>query len=484
MFGGAQMKRKMKLRKKIALTFLILLLIGAGGAYGYVAYYFSEHFYNGSKINGMDCSYKTVPEVKAEIVDKINEYLLNVKELNGKEEKITAAQINLQYIDDNKVDQLMEDQRPLLWMLSFGNSNSFEMAANTSYDKGLIDDILKGLECFDEELVIPPQDAYIQENEVSFEIIPEVVGNKLKYEEVKTLVNDAIDTGKTEVNLVDQGCYEKPETYQDNEALIVQRDSLNSLAATSITYDFGAERTEVINWAIIKTWVPKDEEGNYAMHDDGTYAVNEELVRECIAGLAEKYDTYGKPRDFETYDGDSVTLTQGKYGWLVAQEQMADDLFDGIINNRVETKDASYSQTAKSHSNSDVGGTYVEISISEQRMWCYKDGTLEVDTPVVTGNTSKGWDTPRGGVWTIFWKVSPYTLKGEVQADGKREYEAPVTYWLPFNGGVGIHDLPGRDEFGGEIYKNNGSHGCVNTPFDKAAQIYSIVNVGTPVVVY
>ena len=32
--------------------------------------------------------------------------------------------------------------------------------------------------------------------------------------------------------------------------------------------------------------------------------------------------------------------------------------------------------------------------------------------------------------------------------------------------GVGFHDATWRNRFGGTIYKTNGSHGCINTPFD------------------
>lgn len=58
-------------------------------------------------------------------------------------------------------------------------------------------------------------------------------------------------------------------------------------------------------------------------------------------------------------------------------------------------------------------------------MWCYKDGVVVVDTPVVTGNVSKGYDTPSGSVWAIDAKKHDAVLKGE-------GYTQPVTYWMPF----------------------------------------------------
>ena len=109
-------------------------------------------------------------------------------------------------------------------------------------------------------------------------------------------------------------------------------------------------------------------------------------------------------------------------------------------------------------------------------MWMYKDGELLVDTPVVTGNVSRGWDTP-SGVYAVDAMMSPYVLTGE-------DYESDVTYWIPFNGNIGIHDASWRTEFGGDLYLTEGSHGCVNTPYDQVEIIYQNIGIGAPVVVY
>ncbi len=70
-----------------------------------------------------------------------------------------------------------------------------------------------------------------------------------------------------------------------------------------------------------------------------------------------------------------------------------------------------------------------------------------------------------------------YTLTGQ-------DYNSEVSFWLPFNGDVGIHDASWRSEFGGSIYKTRGSHGCVNTPYSAMKTIYENVKIGYPVVVY
>ena len=124
----------------------------------------------------------------------------------------------------------------------------------------------------------------------------------------------------------------------------------------------------------------------------------------------------------------------------------------------------------------DETGTFIEISIDQQHMWFYENGNLIVDTPVVTGNDDGDCNTPTGS-YAIQSREVQMTLVGE-------DYESYVDYWLGFNGGIGIHDASWRDDFGGDIYQGNGSHGCVNTPFDKVQIIFEHVEVGTPVYVY
>lgn len=55
---------------------------------------------------------------------------------------------------------------------------------------------------------------------------------------------------------------------------------------------------------------------------------------------------------------------------------------------------------------------------------------------------------------------------------------------MPFNGGIGLHDANWRKTFGGTIYKNGGSHGCVNLPPAVAKTIYENISAGDPVLCY
>ncbi len=123
-----------------------------------------------------------------------------------------------------------------------------------------------------------------------------------------------------------------------------------------------------------------------------------------------------------------------------------------------------------------AGGTYVDVNLTNQQLVYFVNGSASLVSEIVTGNTSKNHGTPVG-TYSIYGKATNRTLKGP-------GYSAFVKYWMPFYGGYGLHDASWRGAFGGNIYKTNGSHGCVNMPRVTAEALFATVNVGTPVVVH
>ena len=152
------------------------------------------------------------------------------------------------------------------------------------------------------------------------------------------------------------------------------------------------------------------------------------------------------------------------------------DLIVAIKGGQTITKQPNYTQTAASHDANDIGNTYVEINMTKQHLWFYKNGSLVVQGDVVTGNVSINDATPKG-VYRLKYKEKDATLKGE-------GYSVPVAEFMPFNGGIGIHPATWRNKFGGSIYLKNGSHGCINSPPSLARTIYDNIDANTAIVCY
>ena len=447
-------------------------LWGLGGVmlivYIAVAVYFSSHFYEDTEIYGIDCSQKSVEEVKKLVADKLDEYRLEVKERGGASEYLSADQIDLKFVDNSSIDRMAKAQRSYIWPIMLMMERDDMAGVAFSYDQKKALTAFKDLECMNPIYTKAPTDAYVQVTDSGFEVVKETEGNTLNPETTAKALYAALDGGKSVLDLEEEDCYLKPDLYSDDEALVVEAEAKDALVQADITYEFGS-RQERVNAPVIAQWITQAA--------DGSYVIDDVEVTEYVESLAAKYDTFGLPRQFYTSLGTTVTLTDGDYGWCMDQDATVVDLLNALESGYQGTMEPQYTYTAMSREENDIGDTYVEICISQQVMWCYKDGVCIVYTPVVTGNPNKGNATPSNGVWSIDAKMQNYTLVGE-------GYRSPVDFWMPFNGNVGIHDMQTRAYFGGTIYLTNGSHGCINTPYANAKTIYENVSIGTPVIVY
>ena len=453
--------------KKVATGIAGAVVLAAAGVYLGVSYYYSSHFFPKTVINGLNCAGLSVDQVKEKIQSQILSYTLTLEERGGQTEQLTGDQLQLKYVDDRKVEALMEEQNPFTWPIYIVKQNNHEMAANISYSEETMTQLLDALQCFQPENVTAPEDAKITDNGTAFEITPEVEGNTLKREETEQAVREAIDTGKSELNFEEAGLYEAPSVRSDDETLNNQVTQMNSLTAANLTYDF-VDRQYVVNRDVIKEWLTQDAEGNYT--------IDETQAAAWVRQMAYETDTFGLAHTFKTSLGPTIELKAGgDYGWVINKDKTTAALVEAVKAGTQGAIEPVYLYSANDRSQNDIGGTYVEICISQQKMWCYKDGQLVVETPVVTGSHATGYDTPAGSVWAIDGKKSDYDFT---------LYTAHVMFWLPFNDQVGIHDSSWRSEYGGDIYLTNGSHGCVNTPYNAAEKIFNTVGIGDPVIVY
>lgn len=239
------------------------------------------------------------------------------------------------------------------------------------------------------------------------------------------------------------------------------------LAGVTITYQFG-DQSEVLDNDRILSWLKEQE--------DGSVAIDEQQAKAFVKELAEKYDTAYTHRTFHTTAGRDIQITQGDYGWRIDQEAETKHLLELLAAKQSAVCEPIYAQTAAVHAQNDWGTTYVEVSLTDQYLWLYKDGKCILESYFVSGNPNRGHATPKG-IYGLTYKTRDAMLSGQ-------GYDSKVKYWMPFNRNVGLHDAPWRKTFGGQIYKSNGSHSCINLPPANAAKIYENVDKNTPVIVY
>ena len=447
----------------------VVALIAGSQIHKHYKEFYTTHFFNGTVINGEDASKKTVEEVKDDIKQNVSHYNLKIKELN-RDEKITAQDVGLEYVDDGKVDELMEEQEEGKWFLHLAGTTEFDVNAGTKYDEGKLTETIAGLECFKEENVTKPQNATLKDENNVFSIQDEVEGNEVNLEKFTAAVKEALDKGGTSIDIVKNDCYNHPTIYRDNETLKARMDKWNEYMRVNVTYAFG-DNIEVVNADTVKPNV---------VDDGSTVDLPTDWIRSLVYGWGQKYDTFGLAREFTTHSGETVMVEEGgDYGWVIDKDVTIADVTDAILTGAQGERPVTFLYSAMGWDNGDLTGTYVEVSIAEQHLWCYKDYELVMDTDVVTGlPTTERGTTP--GTFAVDAKKEDAVL-GSLDVQG---YESPVSFWAPFNGGQGLHDAPWRSDFGGDIYLSNGSHGCVNIPPENMEAIYNAIDIGTAVVVY
>ena len=463
---------KKKKRKKTAaivagIIIGVLVLIYVG-----FAIFFSSHFMFFTKINGTDFSLKSVSQVEAYMKQQVADYVLTLKESDGGSEKISGSDISLVYVPGEQLEKLAKKQNNFLGSTSLWNHPKITSEIGVEYDKDALAKITEGLECLKPENQTVSVDAHPEFQNDKFVVVPEVVGTQIDTEKFNEAVTKAINGFKPTLDLFKTGCYILPRFVSDSQEVVAATDAMNSYLGANVTYDFNPA-TEVVDASVISQWVTVDADMNVTF--------NEEAVRAFIQSLADKYDTKGKPRTFTTATGNTVNVTGGSYGWKIDQEAEYNALIANIQNAETVTREPNYASRAASHEGNDVGSTYAEVDLSNQMMYFVQNGQVVLQSGIVTGNPNKGNGTPQG-VYSLAYKALDQVLRGTKKPDGTYEYETPVKFWMPFNGGIGFHDATWQSSFGGSRYQTNGSHGCVNLPYDVAAQLYNLITAGTPVV--
>jgi hypothetical protein len=456
------MKRRKKKRYAVVLAVSAVAII----YFGFVLF-FTKHYFFNTIINGENYSADSVKSVQNHILDTSSDYVL---EINGRDQltdTITSADIALRMDAGDAFTDIIDEQNAFKWPASIFRKSEYTVDALVTYSKEELERKIDTLCFFKSENIRQPQNAYLSDyTEDGFQIVPEDKGTVPIREKIYDAVEEAVQKLAATVDLDEKGCYKDAPVASANSALQKQCEQLNHMTGVEITYTFGDE-VEVLDGNTIKDWL--------VMEDD-TLDVDPELVREYVNALARKYDTWGRKREFRTTSGETITIAEGAYGWWMNRPKETEALIELIRSGKSEERIPIYHAQAAQYGEDDIGDSYVEIDLTSQHLWVYEDGVLVEETDFVSGNVSRGYNTPVG-IYGITYKERNTTLRGA-------NYASKVSYWMPFNGNVGMHDASWRNSFGADIYLRNGSHGCVNLPSKKAEKIYEYVEKGEPVIVY
>jgi len=432
------------------------------------SFYFMNHFYFFSTVNGANSSGAGVETVKERLEELASGYSLTISEEDGETEEITSEEVSLTLsVEDGQIEGLLEEQSGFGWIGALFHHVNYVSESVASVDDEQLIEAVSSLDVVTKEAATVTTDATYAYEDGQFVIVDEVYGTNVDATEFAERVKTAMVCFDTDLDMEADSCYVQPSVTADSKELQELVEELNKRLDMTISYTLGST-TETIDAETMAGFLSADEELNLS--------VNTEALSEFVSSMGKKYNTYGQSKTLATTWGTTVTVPGGNYGWKIDSDGEVAQLTEDILAGEDVSRDFVYQYTANSHDGNDYGNSYVEINLTAQYLYLYVNGTLVVESAFVSGNPSKGNATPTGA-YQVTYTEKDATLNGD-------NYSTPVSYWMPFNGNVGMHDATWRSNFGGSIYLTNGSHGCINLPLSVAKTIYENISAGFCVLVY
>jgi hypothetical protein len=464
------MKKAFKVIAWAVCSLLAVLTI----TYVVLGFYYNPTFVFGTWINGNYCAGMTVEEVNALLAGEFDDYKLSLIEQDGKIEVLNADQIDYNADYTEAIAAIKEKQNPFNWGMYMIKPVSYDLEPVITYDEQLLEEELKQLNCYMLEAANELRRPTIIMQDERYVLIDKKT-EVIDAEKTTELIKTALNKRDSKLSLIDNKCYYmQAKTPQEQEVYDIW-EQIEAVQNTTINYQDGALKSE-LNGQTAIDWISKGGNGEFTLTANGRISIDEEKLTEFIEQLAKVYETSGVTRTWTRPDGKVISIQKKGKKYELDREAEAASIVKALSQGSHVTRKPIYSQVGEPREEIDMGETYIEIDMTAQKLYYYENHVLKLSTNIVTGNTSYGNGTP-AAVCSVYAKQKNRVLRGAT-------YESFVYYWMPIKGNIGIHDATWRDEFGGTIYKTAGSHGCVNLPKDKAASLYEMVEVGTPVIMY
>ena len=430
-------------------------------------------------IEGMDCGSMTAEHAAEQLYKESETKTLTL--VNGDGREIAVLPLS-RFIDrdsvQREVSRLLEEQRSrsgvFSWLITKGENLGSVRLFTEEGDQ---------IEAITDEMIaaagvgMKAQDAVLTLGETGYTLTGEIPGTEIDRKACVKALGRFLPT-QTEIadcSLTVPNGYLPPEITADKGIPAAKRSQLDRYLDAEVTLDFGNDSTYTLTSEDI--WSVSDfAEEKYFVLCKPDY----EKALPFVSALADAYADDGVYAKFRNVapTRELIYYRVGDDGWILDRERLAQELCDALAAGG-GTVTMHYDYTwywNEYYWYAPPGDTFVEISLDNQYLWYYLDGELLVETPVVTGWPDAG-DETRRGYFHVYGMVDDTYLVGPTWYDH-------VDYWMPFDGQIGMHDSSWRSEYGGNIYLEQGSHGCVNTPLEAVGTIYENIWEGVPVIVY
>ncbi|MBQ9375288.1 MAG: L,D-transpeptidase family protein [Ruminococcus sp.] len=474
-------KNKHVLPLVLIICILVLLIASVATAFVLGNAKYKNRFIPNTYINDVNVSGQTLKET-CSIFETVNiPTYLTITKHNGEKVEIPVEKLGFKNDTAEKVEKIYKTVSKKPWYKGLFGEKRYTFKSDVTYDPDKVVSVLKVTDFGKTK----NKDAEIVFENNKYVIKDAVQGDELDINKLTKYVIDQLNNGNFQVKAEDSGCYSHPKiTADDLKPTLAQ---LEKMFNVKIVYDFNYT-TEVLTGKKLMDMVTINKQGKVTADRDKAMAY--------VEYLAKKYDTYNTERKFKATLQGNITIptsSDAKYGWWIYQDETCDQLVK-LIEAGKTTKvepiyfsDGNFTFTGRKEArsaNDDIGNTYIEIDLSNQTLWYYENGKKRWECGIVSGQTTSAVRTTLPGVYKLWDKQTNYRMKSS-NSEGDR-WDVTCSYWNNVSlCGIGLHDSQWRGyAVGGDIYKYNGSHGCINMTLESAKFIYDNVPYDTPVVMY
>ena len=385
------------------------------------------------------------------------QYKLDIVDENNNTISINQSDIDLRIRFNNVTDGLFSDDTKIKIVKSLRNYNIW-IGYDIAYDEDKLSSLIENTELFNSDR-INPENAYIsidRENG-AVSIIESKNGTVIDSEKLLDKLDTALINLNSTFNIADEAVYREPDITSTD--LQSEYKEIQDLTSFTITYSYNGKDYK-FNQSYMLKYIEKD--------DTGKWIIPEVALDNFISTMTNELDTYGKSIDFVTTDGRNITVPGGNWGWKVDKVFTKNSLSELIAARTDAAGEIAWAYTAPLMGDKEFVN-YVEIDMGKQHLYLYTNNQLVGDWDIVSGMANDpGRRTPEG-VFRLTYKTKNAVLRGPT-------WESPVKYWMPFNGGIGMHDASWQSSFGGNAYYYRGSHGCINMPLAGAKAVYDVID--------
>ena len=467
----------MKKSKKIFILILVLILIIIATLFGMSKSFSNKQLESDTLpdktiINGIDVSSMNKEDARKKLIKEWNRYYFEITEDGESLEAIPLT--GLKYTIKDSLNSAVSEAGFIAYIKHMSGT-PFDLTIPMTVRTGGTE-FSKEFNAFCDKLdegTIHTENAYIDLSTTDFTVVEEINGDNVDRKLLRQSIFDCVAEGTMTLDYVKDDFIEVPTITADGKEIADQLDYCHKYLSEVITYTFGKEEVTI---------TPEQLNTMIYLDDNNKVAVHKKVVQKFIDDLSYEYNTYGGTRTFKTTKQGKKKIYGGAYGYIIDKKKEKKQLIKDLKAGKNVTREPIYYYEGNGRNGKDdIGKTYCEVDLSYQHVWYYKDGKCVWDSPCVSGCTKQGTGTITG-TYSLAYKERDATLKGQ-NVDGS-DYESEVAYWMPFCNGYGLHDAPWRNSFGGSIYVNGGSHGCINLPPSKAAALFSLIQTHDVIVIF